>query len=248
MRRPSERERFTNPSDSPRLFARIAARYDAMNRLMSLGRDRHWRRLAAAALALPDDGRALDVGVGTGDMALAVKERWPDATAVGIDPTWAMMAHGRRKDGMEPVGLAQGTGLRLPFPSRSFDGAVSAFVMRNVSDVEQALREQCRVVRERGRVVCLEMSWPRTPLLGPLFRFYFADLMPRLTGLLTGQPAAYRYLPRSVERFYEPDELRAAMERVGLRNVRYRKLALGTVTLHVGVRGGQIRKGDLSGS
>jgi demethylmenaquinone methyltransferase/2-methoxy-6-polyprenyl-1,4-benzoquinol methylase len=80
------------------------------------------------------------------------------------------------------------------------------------------------------------MSWPHTPVLGPLFSFYFADLMPRITGLLSGQPAAYRYLPRSVERFLTPRQLRRTMEEVGLRDVRYRRLALGTVTLHVGKR------------
>jgi demethylmenaquinone methyltransferase/2-methoxy-6-polyprenyl-1,4-benzoquinol methylase len=237
---------FTGPGDSPRLFARIARWYDVMNRLMSLGRDRHWRALAADTLDLPPRGRVLDVGFGTGDMALALLRRWPDAAIVGVDPTKAMMRIGRRKLGTEsgstqsprstrsPVTLAQADGLRLPFPDEHFDAAVSAFVLRNVVDVEQALAEQHRVVRDGGRVGCLEMSWPRTPVFGALFRFYFAELMPSITGLLSGQPAAYRYLPRSVQRFQTPEELLQTMERAGLRDVRYRKLALGTVTLHVG--------------
>lgn len=234
---------FAGPSDSPRLFNRIARRYDTMNRLMSLGRDRHWRKLTADALALPPEGRVLDVGVGTGDMAAAVKRRWPNAIVVGVDPTRAMMQVGHRKleNGagarQSPSRWAQADGLRLPFPDRHFDAAVSAFVLRNVVDVEQALVEQHRVVGEAGRVACLEMSWPRTPVFGALFRFYFADLMPRITGLLSGQPAAYRYLPRSVQRFQTPEELAKTMEGVGLRDVWYRKLALGTVILHVGVRG-----------
>jgi len=178
----------------------------------------------------------LDVGIGTGDMALALMRRWPDAMIVGVDPTEAMIRYGREKPCMEAVGMAQADGLHLPFPSRFFDAAVSGFVMRNVVDVEQALAEQCRVVRGGGHIACLEMSWPRTPVFGALFHFYFSDVMPRLTGLLTGQPAAYRYLPRSVERFQTPEELTATMKRVGLRDVQYRKLALGTVTLHVGVR------------
>lgn len=236
------RETFEGPGDSTRLFARIARRYDVMNRLMSLGRDRHWRELAADALVLPPEGLVLDVGVGTGDMALAITSRWPDATVVGVDPTWAMMQVGRHKLTEEaaatrsPYGLAQADGLRLPFPDGHFDAAVSAFVLRNVVGVERALAEQRRVVRDEGRVGCLEMSWPRTPVFGSLFRFYFADLMPRVTGLLTGQPGAYRYLPRSVERFQTPEELTQTMERVGLRDIRCRKLALGTVTLHVGAR------------
>jgi demethylmenaquinone methyltransferase/2-methoxy-6-polyprenyl-1,4-benzoquinol methylase len=233
---PQSEPEFSGPGDSPRLFAHIARRYDALNRLMSLGRDRHWRRLAAEAVELPPGGRVLDVGVGTGDMALALAARRPDVTVVGVDPTTPMMVVGRRKLENRQILWSQADGLHLPFPDEYFDAAVSAFVLRNVTDVSLALAEQRRVVRDGGSVVSLEMSWPRTPVLGPLFRFYFADLMPRITGLLSGQPAAYRYLPRSVQRFLTPQELQRAMEAVGLRDVRYRRLALGTVTLHVGER------------
>ena len=241
-------DEFTDPRDSPELFARIARRYDVMNRLMSLGLDRRWRKLAADALALPPQGAVLDVGAGTGDMMRALRRRWPDATVIGVDPTRAMMQIGYEKLGTQAgsprssgprtsrIGWAEADGLHLPFANGRFDAAMSAFVLRNVSDVEQALAEQRRVVSDGGRVGCLEMSWPRTPLLGTLFRFYFADLMPRITGLLSGQPAAYRYLPRSVQRFQTPAELTQAMESVGLREVRCRKLAFGTVTLHVGIR------------
>jgi demethylmenaquinone methyltransferase/2-methoxy-6-polyprenyl-1,4-benzoquinol methylase len=227
---------FTGPSDSPKLFARIARRYDLLNRLMSLGRDRHWRQLAADAAKLPSNGRVLDVGVGTGEMALALVARWPDANVVGVDPTAPMMAVGRHKLGDSRIRWLQADGLDLPFPDAHFDAAVSAFVLRNVTDVPLALAEQRRVVRDGGSVVALEMSWPRTPVLGPLFHFYFADLMPRITGMLSGQPAAYRYLPRSVQRFLTPQELQQAMQDVGLRVVRYHRLALGAVTLHVGER------------
>jgi len=233
---PPPRREFSGPADSPELFARIARRYDFLNRLMSLGRDRHWRRLAAEAARLPASGRVLDVGVGTGDMTLALQARWSDATVVGVDPTAPMMAVGRHKIDNPQTLWSQADGLNLPFPDEAFDAAVSAFVLRNVTDVPLALAEQRRVVRDGGRVVALEMSWPHTPVLSPLFSFYFADLMPRITGLLSGQPAAYRYLPRSVERFLTPRQLQRTMEEVGLRDVRYRRLALGTVTLHVGER------------
>lgn len=233
---PRPRTEFAGPADSPKLFARIARRYDLLNRLMSLGRDRHWRRLAAEAVDLPPGGRVLDVGVGTGDMVLALMARWPDATVVGIDPTLPMMAVGRHKLRDRKTYWSQADGLHLPFPDRYFHAAVSAFVLRNVTDVPLALAEQRRVVCDGGTVAALEMSWPRAPLLGPLFHFYFADLMPRITGLLSGQPAAYRYLPRSVQRFLTPQELQRAMEAAGLRHVRYRRLALATVTLHMGVR------------
>ncbi len=229
-------EGFADPSGSDRIFADIAGRYDAMNRLMSLGQDRRWRRLTAEALSLRSRARVLDVGVGTGDMAMALRDCLPDAKVVGVDATRPMMDVGRSKPSMQAIELAQADGLHLPFRNGHFDGVVSAFLLRNVTDVKQALSEQRRVVRSGGRVACLEMSWPRTPVFGVLFRIYFAVLMPWVTGLLTGQPAAYRYLPRSVQRFQTPEELTEVMVQVGLNDVRCRKLALGTVTLHVGVR------------
>ena len=147
------------------------------------------------------------------------------------------MRLGQHKPDAERVRWAQGDGLRLPFPNNTFDGVVSAFLLRNVVDVRGALTEQYRVVRPGGRVVCLEMTWPRTPGFRELFQFYFLDLVPHITGALSGQPAAYRYLPRSVQRFVAPEELKATMEQVGLQNVDYRTLMMETVALHVGQRG-----------
>lgn len=229
-------EERANPSDSEKIFTDIAGRYDAMNRLMSWGQDSHWRRLTAEALTLRPQAQVLDVGVGTGDMSLALRRRWPTATVVGVDATRPMMDVARKKPSMKAVELAQADGLRLPFPNCHFDGVVSAFLLRNVTDVRQAMDEQRRVVRSGGRVACLEMSWPHAPIFGALFHFYFAFLMPRVTGLLTGHRAAYRYLPRSVQRFRTPQELIEAMVQVGLSHVSCRRLALGTITLHVGVR------------
>jgi demethylmenaquinone methyltransferase/2-methoxy-6-polyprenyl-1,4-benzoquinol methylase len=227
----------TDPADPPFSFAHIAHRYDVLNHLMSLGRDRSWRQAAVEEVGLSPGGRVLDVGVGTGDMALAMVRRCPGGAVVGVDPTVEMMHVGRSKPDAEKVCWTQGDGLRLSFPDEYFDAVVSAFLLRNVADLSGSLAEQRRVVRPGGRVVCLEMTWPRTPGFRALFRFYFATLMPLVTGMLSGQPAAYRYLPRSVQRFVTPEELKAAMEDVGLRSVRYRTLALGTVALHVGERG-----------
>jgi demethylmenaquinone methyltransferase/2-methoxy-6-polyprenyl-1,4-benzoquinol methylase len=210
---------------------------------MSFGRDRRWRQIAAESARPPDGGHVLDVGAGTGDMAMALLHRWPGVTVVGVDLTPEMMRAGQRKPGAERVCWILGDGLSLPFPDAHFDAVTSVFLLRNVTDVPGVLAEQCRVVRPGGRIVCLEMTRmedirrPRALVFRTLFRFYFAGLMPLITGMLSGQPAAYRYLPRSVQRFLTPEELKATMERVGLQNVHHRMMALGTVALHVGERG-----------
>ncbi|RME38211.1 MAG: methyltransferase domain-containing protein, partial [Thermoflexia bacterium] len=147
-----------------------------------------------------------------------------------------MLVLGRARLGRE-VRWVEGDALRLPFPDGFFDAVVSAFLLRNVVNVRAALVEQTRVVRPGGRVVCLEMTWPRHPLFRPLFHLYFGGLAPLLGWLLTGCLDEYRYLPRSVRAFLSPEELASLMEDVGLREVRYRLLMLGTVTLHVGTGG-----------
>lgn len=170
-------------------------------------------------------------------MALALLRRWPGITVAGVEPAAEMMRVGQRKPNSGGIQWTQGDGLHLPFPDGHFDGVVSAFLLRNVGDVTDALAEQRRVVKSGGRVVCLEMTWPQTPGLRELFRFYFSRLVPPIMGALSGQRAAYQFLPRSVRRFLSPEELEATMERVGLHNVQYRMLMLGTVALHVGERG-----------
>ena len=236
MRPETPREIGAKGGALPFSFADVARRYDPLNRLMSLGRDQSWRRTAAVAIALPPGGRVLDVGTGTGDMALALRRQYPASTVVGVEPVMEMMQVGREKPGADDVHWTQGDGLRLPYPSETFDRVISAFVLRNVPAVPAVLAEQYRVLRAGGRVGCLEMTWPRTPGFRTAFRLYFSLLAPRIMSLLSRQPVAYHYLPRSVEQFMTPEALKRAMEAVGFRNVRYRMLMLGTVALHVGER------------
>ncbi len=157
-----------------------------------------------------------------------------------------MMVRGRGKatagggqDLTFPFGEADA--LALPFADDSFDAATSGFMMRNVVDIKRAFAEQRRVVKPGGRVVCLEITLPRTPVFGPLFRFYFFKIVPLVGGIITGQKSAYTYLPHSALKFPQPPELAGIMRAVGLRDVRY-KLAMpgigrtGTVAVHWGTK------------
>jgi len=229
---PSEKRRYVNT-----MFARIAHRYDLMNRLMTGGQDVRWRRIMVREAALLPGGRFLDVASGTGDVAFEALRQYPDlALVVGADFTLPMMYVGQTRADGRPVRWAAADTLSLPFPDDTFDALASAFLMRNVIDVAAALTEQRRVTRPGGRVLVLDVPRPPDTPWGNIFRFYFHQIVPRLGGLISGQPDAYSYLPRSADSFLRPDELSEVMEAVGLRQVRYTMLMLGSVALHVGVK------------
>ncbi|MCX7854643.1 MAG: ubiquinone/menaquinone biosynthesis methyltransferase [Anaerolineae bacterium] len=228
---PAEKRAYTHD-----LFARIAPRYELINKVMSLGQVESWRRAAAEAARVPPGGWVLDVATGEGGLARALLRQRPAVNVVGVDFSREMLTMGRAHSDGWPIRWTEGDALRLPFPDNFFDAAVNAFMLRNVTDVRATLAEQVRVIRPGGRVVCLEMTWPRHPLFRPLFHLYFGNIVPVLGWLLTGHLDAYRYLPRSVQAFLPPEGLAATMEAVGLHQVRYRLLMMGTVTLHVGVK------------
>jgi demethylmenaquinone methyltransferase/2-methoxy-6-polyprenyl-1,4-benzoquinol methylase len=228
---PSEKRSYVR-----RMFGAIAPRYDLMNRLMTLGRDQVWRRTVVRLCALPPGGRLLDVATGTGDIAYEALRADPAARVVGLDLTPEMMLLGRRKQRGRSFPFIEGDGLALPFGDNTFDAAASGFMMRNVVDVKLAFAEQIRVVRPGGRVVCLEITLPRTPIFGQLFRLYFFRLVPLIGGVLSGQREAYTYLPQSVAVFPRPPELKQIMASVGLQNVQYRLAMLGTVAIHWGMK------------
>jgi len=216
-----------NPSSKAayvrRMFGRIAARYDLMNRLMTFGQDRSWRRFAAHKARMPTGGHVLDLGTGTGDLALAVVDVQPTANIVGADFALPMMRIGRAKVDSRrarQIDFVGGDALSLPFEDNTFDACLSAFIMRNVVDVAQSFREQRRVVRPGARVVCLEIAQPTMPIFRDLFELYFGRLVP-LVGALVSEGDAYTYLPHSVSSFLTPRELAAVMRDAGLYGVRY---------------------------
>ena len=216
------------------MFADAARRYDRMNRLMTLGQDQRWRRLVVQACQIPAGGRVLDVATGTADIALEVLCQHPDAQVIGTDFTHEMMRIGQAKDPTGRIPFVEADALRLPFADDTFDAACSGFLMRNVTDVAAAFAEQRRVVKPGGRVVCLEITRPATPIWRDIFHFYFFNLVPRISAFFSSNKDAYTYLPHSTLQFPRPPQLAEIMASVGLKRVTWRTLMLGTIALHVG--------------
>lgn len=223
------------------MFDRIAPRYDLLNRLLSLGSDLSWRRRALELARLGPSGRALDVGTGTGDFALALlAQAPPSASVTGIDISTGMLAIAARRARHAAVGDRYARMVAsveaLPFPDDTFDRATAGFVIRNVGDIPKGLREIRRVLRPGGRAVVLDLHTPRDPLLRRLYRGY-TFLSPRLAAALGSDPDAYRYLPRSIEAFYDPDRLAGLLRDAGFTRVRFERLTFGVAAIHVGEKG-----------
>lgn len=220
------------------MFGEIAGRYDLLNRLLSAGIDRRWRREATRALFAgleTSAPRVLDVATGTADLALELKRYRPGAQVTGVDFVPAMLEIGRakaRQQGLD-IALELGDALALPYADASFDAVSVAYGLRNFADVSAGLREFYRVLRPGGRVVVLEFPPPPRGFFGRLFRVYFLRVLPLVGGLISGRGSAYRYLPESVLAFPEPPHLAAMMRDAGFAAVRYRVQSLGISALHI---------------
>lgn len=221
------------------MFAGIAGRYDLLNHLLSGNTDKRWRRLVADELrpSLAEGARVLDVACGTGDLSL-VLSRAGRARVVGVDFCRPMLEVARGKaDGEESrVPFVEGDALRLPFADEVFDVATIAFGLRNLASVEGGLKELRRVLKPGGRVAVLEFSTPVVPGFRALFQFYFARVLPRIGGLVSGSRGAYEYLPDSVSKFPDQKRLAALMRETGFAEVGYRNLTGGIAALHTGTR------------
>ena len=217
------------------MFGRIAPGYDRMNRLMSFGMDVGWRRIAAES-AEPRGARILDLGTGTGDFAGELERRGA-AFVAGADfsPVMLGLASARYAGAPSHAWLAADAH-HLPFADASFDRVTNAFVLRNLVDLPIAFREMARVLRPGGRLVCLDMTQPPRGLFSAMYRLYFNHIMPPIAGLLSGNRAAYRYLPNSLSGFPDADRLSAMLGDAGFHDVHYRRLGGGAVALHVAVR------------
>jgi demethylmenaquinone methyltransferase / 2-methoxy-6-polyprenyl-1,4-benzoquinol methylase len=218
------------------MFARIVGRYDLMNRLMTFGRDRAWRRLTAEAARVGGSDRALDVASGTGDLTIALAEQG-FTLSVGVDFCKEMVEAAARKPCYgRAVRYLVGDGQRLPFDDCSFDAVTSGYALRNFASLQVALNEMARVVRPSGIVVALELTRPTFPPVAWLFRPFLGSLIPLLGKVVTGDRAAYAYLPESLARHPSPRAIAAMMREANLEPLPTHLLAFGTVAIHSGAK------------
>jgi demethylmenaquinone methyltransferase/2-methoxy-6-polyprenyl-1,4-benzoquinol methylase len=218
-----------DPEKVRAMFGRIARRYDLANHVLSGGVDFLWRRRVAKIVENWRPKRVLDLATGSGDLALAIQRRLPEATVVATDFSPEMLEVARRK-GVREIVLADA--LHLPFESGSFDCVTVAFGLRNMADWSAALCEMSRVLRAGGHLLVLDFSMPRGALR-PAYRFYLHRCLPRLASLVTGQRDAYDYLGGSIEKFPSGGEMAELIEKSGFTNASAEALTGGIATIYI---------------
>jgi len=217
------------------MFETVAPRYDMLNRVLSLGIDRSWRRRVVELLNLREEDRALDLCCGTGDLALEIANH---ATCVACDFTWNMLTRARAKSEASGARLAVTAAdtLSLPFPDDAFDAATIAFGIRNLADMNRGLREIRRVLKPGGTIAILEFSHPHRFWLRLPYRFYLNVVLPRLGDVLSRRGEAYRYLAESIMGFPEPERLAELMNGSGFHEAVFERLSGGIVAIHRAVK------------
>jgi demethylmenaquinone methyltransferase/2-methoxy-6-polyprenyl-1,4-benzoquinol methylase len=213
------------------MFERVAPRYDLLNRVLSLGIDRHWRRRVVESLEIGPEHQVIDLCCGTGDLALEIAAK---ARCTGCDFTWSMLARAREKSrtARRPIALACADTLALPFGEDLFDRATIAFGIRNLESMEAGLAEIRRVLKPGGRLAILEFSQPNRWWLKLPYRFYLGFVLPAVGGFLSRREA-YRYLAESIQAFPVPERLSELLQQAGFSRASYVRLSGGIVALHL---------------
>lgn len=224
-----------------KMFDSIAPEYDALNHILSLNIDKLWRKRAVRELCKKDDEcDILDIACGTGDFTIAIANWCPKSRITGIDLSEQMLESGRKK--LAQKGLQNRTDYRkgdcanMEFADNSFDGISVGFGVRNFEDKELCLKEMSRVLKPGARLVILELSIPSNPILRALYKFYFLKVLPFIGGAVSGDKAAYRYLPASVLKFPAPDEFCKMLSECGFTQVRHKALTFGICRMFTAVK------------
>jgi len=239
-RKPAPGMKAGKKQDIQRMFDDIAPKYDLLNRVLSGGIDRGWRRLVIEKLRAAQPERVLDVATGTADLAIMAAGHGVKHV-VGVDIAEKMLEIGREKVGerdlADSVQLRTGDAEKLPFSDRQFDAAMVAFGVRNFEDLDRGLSEICRVLRPGGRLIVLEFSRPSTFPIKQLYGFYGTYILPTIGRLVSGDPSAYTYLPESIAVFPQGREFLERMERAGLEDAAQQRLTFGIASIYEGRRG-----------
>jgi demethylmenaquinone methyltransferase / 2-methoxy-6-polyprenyl-1,4-benzoquinol methylase len=218
------------------MFARIAPRYDLMNRLMTFGRDSSWRREVIRRARLSAGNRLLDMGAGTGDLAREAIKQAPGCQVVAADFTVAMMQIGRTNHPESRLEWTAGDASELPFPGQTFNAVVSGFLLRNVPYLDQCLAEQYRVLKPGGRIVALDTTPPENGFITPFVNIHMKTIIPLLGKAVSGQAEAYQYLPESTINFLEPAKLAARLLAAGFDQVGFSRHMFGTIAIYWGIK------------
>lgn len=226
------------PQNIKVMFGRISKRYDLLNRLISLGLDIRWRRFLIKKAQVPDRGVVLDAGAGTGDIAIEIKQRYPILRVFAADLTYEMIAVGKKRQSGDKIEWCQADALKLPFPDAMFDAVTSGFLARNVPDMDAMFREQIRVLKPGGRLVCLDTSPVPDNIFKPVVLFYYRFIIPVIGMLISGEKDAYRYLPETTIKFVRPEILANKLKEAGLIDVKFKRFMFGNIAVHWGIRPG----------
>ncbi len=216
-----------------KMFAGISPRYDFLNHLLSLGRDRYWRRFAVSKLP---SGLILDVCSGTGDVAIEASNKSHAVASDFCEEMLQLCSQKIKANNITNIYCVQNDAENLSFKDGTFNGAIVAFGIRNVSDIKKALSEMNRVVKKKGRVVILEFSQPENPFFRFVYYFYFKRVLPLIGAVISKNNGAYDYLPSSVMLFPKRNEFVELMKKSGMTNVEFYNLTYGIVTVYVGVK------------
>ncbi len=219
-----------------KMFDGIAADYDLMNRVMTMGQDQRWRRFVAVKAGDPQGGWVLDLATGTGDIASLMEKEHPEAQHIGADFSINMLLEAKKRFASQSINWQASDANCLPYKDNSFESVTFGYLLRNVDDSLKVLQEIHRVLKPGGRVVCLDTTPPTKNILYPFIRFYFRFGIPLLGRMIASDEAAYSYLTGSTMDFHEAQELADIFTKAGFVSVDYKKFMMGTIGVHWGMK------------